>query len=145
MQEFMEFIQQNMIWALLWVGLLLALIVTTIKEKTAGYKTLTPQEAITLVNRQNGLFVDVRARDKFRTSHIAESLNVAAKTIKDSDFFELEKHKANPLILVCDKGLTAAECANLLAKAGFEQLYVLKDGLISWNEANLPLVRNKKK
>ncbi|MCV6021323.1 rhodanese-like domain-containing protein, partial [Escherichia coli] len=39
---------------------------------------------------------------------------------------------------------TAQESANLLVKAGFENVSLLKNGLIAWNEANLPLVRGKK-
>ncbi|WP_200853911.1 rhodanese-like domain-containing protein, partial [Klebsiella pneumoniae] len=47
-------------------------------------------------------------------------------------------------IVVCKTGQTARESADLLTKAGFEKVNLLKNGLIAWNEANLPLVRGKR-
>ncbi|MFA0708579.1 rhodanese-like domain-containing protein, partial [Vibrio sp. 10N.222.48.A3] len=44
----------------------------------------------------------------------------------------------------CKTGQTAQESANLLVKAGFENVSVLKSGLVAWSEANLPLVKGKK-
>ncbi|MDF2183845.1 rhodanese-like domain-containing protein [Grimontia hollisae] len=145
MQQFIEFVQANLILSLVWVGLVVALILSVIKQKTAPYKTITPNEATVLVNRENGVFVDIRSRDDYRSGHIAGALHVLAKDIKANNAAEIEKHKSDPIILVCKTGQTAIESANALAKAGYENVNVLKDGLISWNEANLPLIRSKKK
>lgn len=145
MQQFIEFVQGNLILALVWAGLVVALIMSVIKQKTAPYKIVTPSDATVLVNRQNGVFVDVRTRDEYRAGHIAGAVHVLAKEIKANNAAEIEKYKSDPIILVCKSGQTAIESANALAKAGFENVNVLKDGLISWNEANLPLIRNKKK
>lgn len=145
MQQFIEFVQGNLILALVWAGLVVALVMSVIKQKTAPYKIVTPSDATVLVNRQNGVFVDVRTRDEYRAGHIAGAVHVLAKEIKANNAAEIEKYKSDPIILVCKSGQTAIESANALAKAGFENVNVLKDGLISWNEANLPLIRNKKK
>lgn len=145
MQQFIEFVQGNLILSLVWVGLVVALVLSVIKQKTALYKIVTPTDATVLVNRENGVFVDIRSRDDFRAGHIAGALHVQAKEIKANNAAEIEKYKSTPIILVCKTGQTAMESANVLAKAGFENVNVLKDGLISWNEANLPLIRNKKK
>ncbi|KXF82740.1 rhodanese-like domain-containing protein [Enterovibrio coralii] len=145
MQQFIEFVQSNLILSLVWVGLVVALIVSVIKQKTAAYKIVTPNDATVLVNRENGVIVDIRSRDDYRAGHIAGALHVLAKDIKANTFGEIEKHKSDPIIVVCKTGQTAVESANALAQAGFENVNVLKDGLISWNEANLPLIRSKKK
>ncbi|PKF50021.1 rhodanese-like domain-containing protein [Enterovibrio nigricans] len=145
MQQLIEFVQSNLILSLVWVGLVVALIISVIKQKTAAYKIVTPTDATVLANRENGVFVDIRSRDDYRAGHIAGALHVLAKDIKADNVGELEKHKSDPIIVVCKTGQTAAESANALAKAGFENVSVLKDGLISWNEANLPLIRSKKK
>ncbi|WP_407331643.1 rhodanese-like domain-containing protein [Enterovibrio sp. 27052020O] len=145
MQQLIEFVQSNLILSLVWVGLVVALILSVIKQKTAAYKIATPNDATVMVNRENGVFVDIRSRDEYRAGHIAGALHVLAKDIKANSFGEIEKHKSDPIILVCKTGQTAIESANVLTKAGFENVSVLKDGLISWKEANLPLVRHKKK
>lgn len=145
MQEFMSFLQDNLILSLAWIGLFIALMTSILKEKTAPYRLVSPNEATRLVNHESGVFIDVRSRDDFRTGHITDSVQVTAKEIQDNQFNLIEKYKNTPIILVCKTGKTAIESANALTKAGFENLNVLKDGLIAWNEANLPLVRHKKK
>ena len=88
--------------------------------------------------------LDVRSREEFKRGHITGALNIKPADLKEGNFAGLESHKSDPIIVVCKTGQTAQQSADVLAKAGFEQVSVLKSGLISWNEANLPLVRGKK-
>lgn len=145
MQQFIDFIKSEPILSLVWVGLVMALIMSVIQQKLARYKIVSPSDATRLVNHENAVFVDVRNRDEYRAGHIAGSVHVLAKDIKANTINEIEKYKSAPIILVCNRGQVSVESANVLTKAGFENVSVLKDGLISWNEANLPLIRNKKK
>lgn len=145
MQQYIDFFTSNPILSLVWVGLIVALIASFVKQKTAGYTIVEPGEATALVNRDNGVFVDIRSRDEYRQGHIAGALHILPSQIKEQNVTELEKHKSAPIIVVCKTGQTAQESANLLKKAGFEHVNLLKDGLISWNEANLPLIRSKGK
>lgn len=145
MLELLPFIQDNLILVVVWVGLLLALVVSIIKQKTARYKIVSPSEATLLVNHNEGMLVDIRTKDEFRAGHIAGSVHISAKDIKDGNLVAIENNQNSPIVLICKTGQTAIESANQLVKAGFEQVSVLKDGLISWNEAKLPLVSSKKK
>ncbi|KOO06575.1 rhodanese-like domain-containing protein [Vibrio hepatarius] len=144
MQEYIAFFQENMILSLVWVGLLIALIASIVKSATAAYKEITVSEVTTLLNRENGVVVDIRTKDEYRKGHITDALHILPSDIKAGSFGNLENHKSDPIIVVCKSGQTAQESANLLAKAGFEKVSVLKNGLIAWNEANLPLVKGKK-
>ncbi|WP_299016988.1 rhodanese-like domain-containing protein [uncultured Photobacterium sp.] len=143
MQQYIDFVTSNAILSLVWVGLVVAIIASYVKQKTSGYSVVNPNEATSMVNRENGVFVDIRSRDEYRQGHIAGALHILPGQIKEQNFSELEKHKTAPIIVVCKTGQTAQESANLLHQAGFENVNLLKDGLISWNEANLPLVRSK--
>lgn len=144
MQEYIAFFQENMILSLVWVGLLIALIMNIVKSATAAYKEITANEVTTLMNRENGVVVDIRAKDEFRKGHITDAVHILPSDIKAGNFGSLENRKSDPIIVVCKTGQTAQESANLLAKAGFEKVNLLKNGLIAWNEANLPLVKGKK-
>lgn len=144
MQEYIEFFQQNMILSLVWAGLLVALIMNIFKSSTAAYKEIAASQATQLMNRENGIVVDIRSNDEFKKGHITDALHILPSDIKAGNFGSLENHKSDPIIVVCKTGQAAQESANLMAKAGFEQVNVLKNGLISWSEANLPLVRGKK-
>ncbi|WP_194436822.1 rhodanese-like domain-containing protein [Vibrio fluminensis] len=144
MQEYIAFFQENMILSVVWVGLLVALIMNIVKTSTAAYKEITAGDMTHKINRENGVVVDIRSKDEFKKGHITEALHILPSDIKAGNFGSLENRKADPIIVVCKTGQTAQESANLLAKAGFEQVFVLKNGLVSWSEANLPLVRGKK-
>ncbi|MEZ8968059.1 rhodanese-like domain-containing protein [Vibrio breoganii] len=144
MQEIFDFVQQNMILSVVWAGLIVALVMNIIKSSTAGYKEVDTQATTLLINRENGVVVDVRTKDEFKKGHITDSVHILPSEIKDGSFGSLENKKSDPIIVVCKTGQTAVDNANLLAKAGFEKVFVLKHGLTSWSDANLPLVRAKK-
>ncbi|CAH8183080.1 MULTISPECIES: rhodanese-like domain-containing protein [Vibrio] len=144
MQEYIEFFQQNMILSLAWVGILVALIMSIVKSTTAAYKEITAAQTTYLMNRDNGVVVDIRSKEEFKKGHITDAVHILPSDIKAGNFASLENRKSDPIIVVCKTGQTAQESANLLAKAGFENVNLLKSGLVAWNEANLPLVRGKK-
>ncbi|CEO37884.1 rhodanese-like domain-containing protein [Photobacterium kishitanii] len=145
MHQYIEFLTSNPVLSLAWIGIVIALISMMVKEKNAKYKTISINEATTLVNSEEGIFLDIRNRDDFRKGHIVGSVHILPSQIQRQNTPELEKHKAAPIIVVCKTGQTAQETANQLSKDGFTNVNVLKDGLIAWNEANLPLVASKKK
>ena len=144
MQEYIEFVQANMLLSLVWIGIVVALVMNIVKTKTAQYKEITPAELTHFINKEDGVVFDTRTKDEFVQGHITGSVHVLPAEIKSGVAPNLEKYKANPITVVCKTGTAASESANLLAKAGFERVYLLKGGLLSWSEAKLPLIRGKK-
>lgn len=144
MQEYIAFFQENMIMSVVWVGLVVALIMNIVKTSTAAYKEITAGDTTQKINRENGVVADIRSKDEFKKGHITEAVHILPSDIKAGNFGSLENRKADPIIVVCKTGQTAQESANLLVKAGFEQVFVMKNGLVTWSDANLPLVRGKK-
>ncbi|MCL2893534.1 rhodanese-like domain-containing protein [Brenneria tiliae] len=143
MQEIMPFISKHPILSVAWVALLVAVIVLTVKSKFSKVKDVARGEAIQLINKEDAVIVDIRNRDDYRRGHIANAFNLLPTDIKNGSVGELEKHKAQPVIVVCANGLSSREAASNLLKAGFERVLVLKDGLAGWSGENLPLVRGK--
>ena len=116
---------------------------TTFKGLTSKIKVITRGEATRLINKEDAVVVDLRQRDDFRKGHIAGAINLLPAEIKANNVGELEKHKAQPIIVVDGTGMQAQESASLLHKAGFENVSVLKEGISGWSGENLPLVRGK--
>ena len=144
MHQYIEFFSSHPILSLLWVFLFVMLVVTSVKQKISGYKVLTPNEATLLMNRQEGVVFDIRNKDEFRQGHITDAVHVPLSEIQGARLTHLEKYKNTPISVVCTTGQTAGDSATRLLKAGFTNVNVLKDGLISWNEAKLPLIQGKK-
>lgn len=145
MQEWVPFLQKNIIWVFAWVGLAVMLAISVVKQLLVRYRLASPQHATLLMNQQNGVMFDLRSKDDFRKGHIAGAIRASAPDIKNGKLAELEVHKSHPVILVCKTGQIAIEVATILTKAGFEQVFVLENGLNSWNEAKLPLIAGSKK
>jgi rhodanese-related sulfurtransferase len=144
MQDFMQFVQQNLIMSVVWAGLAVALVMNIIKTKNALYKEITAPELTQLINRENGLVVDIRSKDEFKKGHITDAVHILPSDIKSGSFGSLESKKNDPIIVVCKTGQTAVDSANLLSKANFTNVYLLRNGISAWTEGNLPLVRGKK-
>ncbi|GGI90307.1 rhodanese-like domain-containing protein [Shewanella gelidii] len=144
MQEYFDFLQANPVLSLAWVGLFIALIISTVKSNLSKVKGVTHQQATQLINKQEAKVVDVRAQDAFKKGHIVGAVNVPLSDIKNNQIPSLEKHKARPIILVCDAGVTSSQAGQLLVKQGFEDVNNLKGGMNDWTAANLPVSKRKK-
>lgn len=143
MQDIMQFVSDHPMLSLAWVALLIAVIVTTFKNRFSKVDEISRGEAIRLINKEDAVVVDVRNRDDYRKGHIASAFNLMPAEIKSGNVGELDKSKGKPVIVVCATGNTSREPAENLSKAGFERVHVLKEGISGWSGENLPLVRGK--
>ena len=144
LQEIMPFVSKHPIISLVWVALLISVIVLTVKGLFSKVKTIPRSTAIALMNKEEAIVVDTRTRDDFRRGHIIDAVNLTPSEIKDNNLGEVEKHKNRPVILVSANGMELVKPAESLLKAGFERVFVLKDGRSGWTGDNLPLSRSKK-
>lgn len=142
-QEIMQFVSQHPILSSAWIVLLVVVIAMTFRNSLSKVKEITRGEAIRLINKESAVVVDVRNREDYRKGHIASSVNVSAIDIKNTNIGSLEKHKKQPVIIVCASSMASRTPAENLVKAGFERVFILKDGITGWSGENLPLSRGK--
>lgn len=81
------------------------------------------------------LLVDVRTPSEFREGHIAGAVNIDLQQLSRR-LGELPHDK--PVVLYCRSGSRSATAANLLARAGYDNVYDL-GGVIAWRAQGLPL------
>lgn len=141
MNELMIFASNHPMLSAAWVAIVLMLIVISIRMKMSPIKQLAPQELTFLVNREEGLVVDIRAEKEFKSSHIIDAKHLSPEKVAKNDFATLEKYKDKPIIVVCTAGITASKVANQLLKSGFSKVNLLKGGMNAWVNASLPVVK----
>jgi rhodanese-related sulfurtransferase len=124
----------------IWVALVVMIIVTTIKMKMSPIKQISPQELTFLMNKEQGVTLDIRKEKEYKTAHILDALSLPDEKITENGFNSLEKYKDKPIIVVCAAGMSAVPVANKLFKSGFSKVSVLKGGMNSWTGAGLPVV-----
>jgi rhodanese-related sulfurtransferase len=103
-----------------------------------GIKNIGPMQAVQLVNREGGVFVDVCQPEEYKAGHIPNALNVPLTTLREP-LKQLEKYKNKPVIVSCRSGNRSVKGAIVLRKQGFQTVYSLAGGLTSWQRDNLPL------
>jgi rhodanese-related sulfurtransferase len=141
MGDLSVFLQQN------WILLLCALVVITFilyeeKNNTETMK-LTPERAVTLINKQDAKILDLRAKDEYKEEHIAGALNIPFAEFK-VDHKRLNHVKSSPLIVIANSKQEGAKAIVSFKRSGKKNVYLLSGGLSAWREAHMPLSgRNK--
>jgi rhodanese-related sulfurtransferase len=137
MALFLEFLAQQ--WVL--AAALLAVVVMLILHETrkAG-PAVSPQQAINLVNAEQGVFLDLRDAADFKQGHIANALHIPSAKL-DARVAELEKYRDKPVVLVCKMGQQAGIAGKQLKAKGFEKVYKMAGGMMEWGNLQLPTVK----
>lgn len=100
---------------------------------------LTPEEfEQKLRSTPDAQLVDVRTPDEFSSEHLANALNIDWEgNVFDRDVQHLDKHQ--PLFLYCLSGGRSSSAAAKLQELGFNEVYELKGGMMSWNRSGKPI------
>jgi rhodanese-related sulfurtransferase len=100
--------------------------------------SVSPAEAVQLINREKAVVIDVGEPPEFAAGHVVGARNVPFGQLEDK-LAGLVKNKATPVIMVCPVGARAARAAGLARKLGFEQARSIAGGLRAWKDASLPV------
>lgn len=136
MALFFEFLSQQ--WML--AGALLVCVALLLQhESRRGGPSLSPQQVINRVNRDEAVIVDLRDAKEFGEGHIVDAINIPHAKLADR-VAELESYRNKPLILVCKMGQHAGAAGKTLRAKGFEDVSRLRGGMMEWSNSQLPLV-----
>ncbi len=141
MQQLIDFASNNIVLVAAFVIILALLLRTYISP--SGAKNVTAMEAVRLMNNENAVILDVRTQDEYQKSHIINSVSIPLGLL-DARISELTNNKSNPIILVCQSGSRSMQAARTLKKNEFDRLYNLSGGMLSWEQANLPIESGSK-
>lgn len=137
MDQLFQFISHNP----LLVGTFVLLLVLFIRNETRrGGQSVSPQQLVDMVNRQDAVVLDVRERKDFQAGHIVDSVNVPYSAL-ESRVDELKKFKERPIVVTCKMGQTSGSAGTLLRKHGFDNVSRLTGGMAEWRNQNLPVVK----
>ncbi len=134
----MQFVINN--WHLfLGIAIVLFLLMAApISQLIHGVKGVAAAQAVQLLNRESGLFVDVREPTEFAAGHIPDAFHIPLAQLK-ARVQELEKFKGRPLIVYCRTGQRSGRGAVILRRRGFAAVHNLAGGIQAWQGENLPV------
>jgi len=137
MERFLEFAMEHWILASTFAGLLIALFLL---EKHRSGRSVSPQQATLLLNRDEAVIIDVREKKDFNDGRIKGSIHIPLASLKDR-ISELEKYKEKQLVLVDKAGQHSGMAGKQLKAAGFENICRMSGGIAEWTNSSLPLVK----
>lgn len=140
MDKLFIFTSNNTILVIAIILVSLMLIHSLVGEKLRGYSSVSPSQSTQMINRENALVLDVRENKEYSEGHIINSLHIPLSNIK-TRMNELEKYKAQSVIVACRSGNRSSSACATLKKEGFEQVFNLSGGVMAWESANLPLIK----
>ena len=139
MEQFAAFLLDNMVLVLVFVGLLGALVWTSVSGVGSGQ--VSPADAVQLISREDAVVIDLRPDGEYRNGHIVNAIHVPFDQI-ESRLGRLGKFRKQPVIAACRTGQQSATAAKRLRSEGFERVHRLQGGIVAWQGADLPLTRD---
>ncbi|MFK7865571.1 MAG: rhodanese-like domain-containing protein [Pseudohongiellaceae bacterium] len=136
MAQFIEFLGNHPILAFAWLFVATGIV---FYHQRTGSKSVSPQGAVTLINRSDAVVVDLRDKKEFDAGHIVDSVNIPYAKLTQR-LSELSKRKEKPLIVVCKLGQQSGMAAKQIQEAGFADVHKLSGGISEWRAQSLPLV-----
>lgn len=142
MDQYLEFVGNHTLLVTALVASFLVLVFFELQRKARGVISVEPQDAVRLIN-SDAVVLDLRSPEAFARGHIVNAKNIPADELSDTAKLS-ERFGDNPIIAVCDAGMSSNRAVDKLRKAGLENAYGLRGGMNAWSEASLPVVGGKK-
>lgn len=108
------------------------------------HKTVSPSEAVLLMNDDNTIVIDVRDPTEYAEGHIEGSRNIQFPKLAERAG-ELEGYKQTPVIVTCQSGTRSLAAGKKLTAMGFKQVYEMRGGMFAWKDNNLPISKKRGK
>ena len=137
MARFIEFLLNHWILSGLWLAIAFTLVMYL--RAKAG-KSVSPHQAILMVNREDGVILDIRDNKAFEGGHIVDAINIPLAKLSER-VKELDKYQEKPLIVVCQMGTQSGDAVKVLEDKGFTSVTRMSGGMAEWQTQSLPTVK----
>lgn len=133
MQRLFEFIFNHYVYSLALAVVTYLLIQEFFDTAFKKFKPITPMLAVAKMNESDIDIIDVREATEFAQGHIENAVNAPLSKLREQ-MPKLASDKKAPLLIVCQNGTRSLTAAKTLAKAGYEQIFVITGGMDAWTE-----------
>ncbi len=143
MERFPEFVANHLFLFSLLIAILTLLAWNLFGHALSGINMLQPADVTRLINKDDAGVIDLRSEADFEKGHIINALNIPVAQLPDQ-LDKLKPYKDKGVIFYCASGSVAPKEARKLMNEGYPKVYCLKGGLLTWQNASLPVTRGRK-
>ena len=108
-------------------------------DQLRGFESISPEAAVRILNGENTLLLDVRTKDELSKDGKIENASYIPLNQLKEKIDSLENHRSDPVVVVCRSGQRSGVACSQMKKNGFQKVYNLKGGVLSWKSAGLPV------
>lgn len=105
-------------------------------------REITAQEAFDEMKKnKKAKFIDVRSPEEFGFQHAHNSTNAPLESLKRiyENYAPREGTEDTVFYVICRRGRQSMEACDVLIKAGYKEAVSIKDGILGWQQHNLPV------
>ena len=136
--EFIQFLQGELLLTGTLFALIILLIVNLYSEKYRKYQVVDTNGAVSLMDDDELLIIDVREEKERKAGFLSNDLNIPMGQVKA----KMDRLVNSKNILVyCKSGTRSDRIADILSKNDFQKVSSLKGGFNAWLKADLPIQR----
>ena len=136
--EFIQFLQGELLLTGTLFALIILLIVNLYSEKYRKYQVVDTNGAVSLMDDDDLLIIDVREEKERKAGFLSNDLNIPMGQVK-AKMDTLDKSKN--ILVYCKSGTRSDRIADILSKNDFQKVSSLKGGFNAWLKADLPIQR----
>ena len=136
--EFIQFLQGELLLTGTLFALIILLIVNLYIEKYRKYQVVDTNGAVSLMDDDELLIIDVREEKERKAGFLSNDLNIPMGQVK-AKMDTLDKSKN--ILVYCKSGTRSDRIADILSKNDFQKVSSLKGGFNAWLKADLPIQR----
>ena len=140
MNNFTEFVGNHLFLSVSFFGLLAYWIIGELKHRNSGVGSVSAMDATQLMNHSNAVVLDVREDKEITDGTIVNAIHIPVGDLPNQ-LKKIEKYKEKPVVVFCRSGHRSSSACNTLRKNGFQQVYNLRGGVMSWIKDGMPLVK----
>ncbi|WP_018138623.1 MULTISPECIES: rhodanese-like domain-containing protein [unclassified Thioalkalivibrio] len=111
---------------------------TEFRRLTRKYRTLSPSEAVRVINQDDSLVLDVREDNEIASGRIGGAKHIPVGSLQKR-MDDIAKYKDKPVVVYCRSGNRSAMAASQLTAAGFQDVVNLQGGIQAWQSAGMPI------
>jgi len=140
MSQIAEFIGNNLILSLAFMGVFFIYIMMLMSEKMQAFANVNTTQLTQLVNHKDAVLIDTRSTDVYEKGHIVNAINIPLADML-SGKVKIDKYKNKTVIAYCITGMTSKTACKHLIKSGIVNVFNLSGGINSWISEKLPIIK----
>ncbi|RMF14970.1 MAG: rhodanese-like domain-containing protein [Gammaproteobacteria bacterium] len=136
MEHFIFFVTKHWMLSGTFVALLIGLWMV---ERVRAGNSLSPQQVVLLLNRDEAVVIDIRDKKDFAEGHVKGAYHIPMAKVAERAS-ELDRFKGKTIVIADKMGQHASSVTKQLREKGYDVVR-MNGGIAEWQAQNLPLAK----